>query len=229
MSSNAKKTNPVAQAWLILYNVAMTAGWSVIGIGIVNHFIKHGTNKGLYHQVERQLLFFQTSAILEILHAIVGLVRSNAIFTFLQVFSRVGIVWAVIWPVVEVQDNIGVPMLLIAWTITEIIRYLFYTFILLGITPRFILWLRYTLFIILYPLGVTGETLTIYNSLEPVRESGLYSIRLPNVFNFAVDYHIVLMCTFPIYLIFFPQLYCHMFAQRKKALKGDSSSEKKSN
>nr|XP_002131038.1 very-long-chain (3R)-3-hydroxyacyl-CoA dehydratase 2-like [Ciona intestinalis] len=216
--SGVKKQNSAAQAWLIMYNVAMTAGWSFIGIGVVGHFYKHGTYKGLYDQVEKQLLFFQTSAILEIFHAMFGLVRSNVMLTTLQVFSRVGIVWGVIQPVVQVHDKEGIPMVLIAWTITEIIRYLFYTFVLLGVTPKVMLWLRYTLFIVLYPLGVTGELLSLYYSLPHVQNSGLYSLYLPNNLNFSFNYYYVLLGMFPVYVIFFPQLYFHMFAQRKKSL-----------
>ncbi|XP_078485239.1 very-long-chain (3R)-3-hydroxyacyl-CoA dehydratase 2-like [Ciona intestinalis] len=216
--SGVKKQNSAAQAWLIMYNVAMTAGWSFIGIGVVSHLYKHGTYKGLYDQVEKQLLFFQTSAILEIFHAMFGLVRSNVMLTTLQVFSRVGIVWGVIQPVVQVHDKEGIPMVLIAWTITEIIRYLFYTFVLLGVTPKVMLWLRYTLFIVLYPLGVTGELLSLYYSLPHVQKSGLYSLYLPNNLNFTFNYYYVLLGLFPMYIIFFPQLYFHMFAQRKKSL-----------
>ena len=231
MANSGKKTNPLTQAWLILYNVAMTAGWSIIGIGIANHYFKHQSYKGLYDQVEKQLLFFQTCAVLEIVHAMLGMVKSNVLLTFMQVFSRVGIVWGVIQPVKEVHDQAGFSMLLVAWTITEIIRYLFYTFLLMGISSHLLLWLRYTLFIVLYPLGVTGELVTIYYSLSPVRDSGLYSISLPNALNFSLNYHLVLIGTIPLYVIFFPQLYFHMFAQRKKQLDTQLklTSEKKSN
>ena len=42
---------------------------------------------------------------------------------------------------------------------------------------------RYNLFIVLYPLGVAGELLTIYAALPFVRRSGMYSMRLPNKYN----------------------------------------------
>uniref|UniRef100_H2YGU3 Very-long-chain (3R)-3-hydroxyacyl-CoA dehydratase n=1 Tax=Ciona savignyi TaxID=51511 RepID=H2YGU3_CIOSA len=226
MTGESKKQNSIAQAYLIMYNVAMTAGWSVIGVGVASHVYKHRSYKGLYDQVEKQLLFFQTSAVLEILHAALGLVRSNVLLTTLQVFSRVGIVWGVIQPVAQVHEKEGIPMVLVAWTITEIIRYLFYTFVLLGFTPRIMLWLRYTLFIVLYPLGVTGELLSLYYSLPHVQKSGLYSVSLPNSLNFAFNYYYVLIGMFPLYIIFFPQLYLHMFAQRGKSL---GSSSKKQN
>ncbi|KAG7268618.1 hypothetical protein CRUP_020051 [Coryphaenoides rupestris] len=39
---------------------------------------------------------------------------------------------------------------------------------------------RYNLFIVLYPLGVVGELLTIYAALPVVRRTAMYSLRLPN-------------------------------------------------
>lgn len=52
---------------------------------------------------------------------------------------------------------------------------------------------RYTLFIVLYPMGVSGELLTIYAALPFVRQSGLYSISLPNKYNFSFDYYTFLI------------------------------------
>ena len=40
-----------------------------------------------------------------------------------------------------------------AWGVTEVVRYSFYFFKLLGDVPRAVTWCRYTFFIALYPLG----------------------------------------------------------------------------
>lgn len=56
------------------------------------------------------------------------------------------------------------------------------------ISPR-----RYNLFIILYPLGVVGELMTIYAALPFVRRSGMYSMRLPNKYNVSFDYYYCLI------------------------------------
>ncbi|RMC18732.1 hypothetical protein DUI87_04628 [Hirundo rustica rustica] len=93
----------------------------------------------------------------------------------------------------EVQTEDSVLLFVVAWTITEIIRYSFYTFSLLNHLPYLIKWARYTLFIVLYPMGVSGELLTIYAALPFVRQSGLYSISLPNKYNFSFDYYTFLI------------------------------------
>ncbi|KAB0390680.1 hypothetical protein E2I00_007924 [Balaenoptera physalus] len=95
--------------------------------------------------------------------------------------------------IAQVQSEDSVLLFVIAWTITEIIRYSFYTFSLLNHLPYLIKWARYTLFIVLYPMGVSGELLTIYAALPFVRQSGLYSISLPNKYNFSFDYYTFLI------------------------------------
>lgn len=52
---------------------------------------------------------------------------------------------------------------------------------------------RYNLFIVMYPLGVVGELLTIYAALPFVRRSGMYSMRLPNKYNVSFDYYYCLI------------------------------------
>lgn len=48
---------------------------------------------------------------------------------------------------------------------------------------------RYTLFIALYPIGVTSEIMIIYHSLPVLKQSKLHSVELPNWFNFAFSYY----------------------------------------
>lgn len=42
-------------------------------------------------------------------------------------------------------------------------------------------------------MGVSGELLTIYAALPFVRQAGLYSISLPNKYNFSFDYYAFLI------------------------------------
>ncbi|XP_054644123.1 very-long-chain (3R)-3-hydroxyacyl-CoA dehydratase 2 isoform X4 [Dunckerocampus dactyliophorus] len=132
--------------------------------------------------------------------------------------SRVFLTWAVTHSVREVQSEDSVLLFVAAWTVTEIIRYSFYTFSLLNHLPYLIKWARYTFFIVLYPMGVSGELLTIYAALPHVQKMGLYSVTLPNKYNFSFDYHAFLILVMISYIPLFPQLYFHMIRQRKKVL-----------
>lgn len=53
----------------------------------------------------------------------------------------------------------------VAWSVTEIIRYAFYFFALLGGVPSLLNYLRYTLFYVLYPLGAGSEMVLLFKSL----------------------------------------------------------------
>ncbi|KAG9476570.1 hypothetical protein GDO78_003226 [Eleutherodactylus coqui] len=85
---------------------------------------------------------------------------------------------------------------------------------------------RYNLFIVLYPLGVAGELLTIYAALPYVRKTGMYSLRLPNKYNVSFDYYYFLIAVMCFYVPLFPQLYFHMLRQRRKVLYGEVFVEK---
>ncbi|XP_023376145.1 very-long-chain (3R)-3-hydroxyacyl-CoA dehydratase 2 isoform X1 [Pteropus vampyrus] len=192
--------------------------WLVIAVGLVRAYLAKGSYHSLYYSIEKPLKFFQTGALLEILHCAMGIVPSSVVLTSFQVMSRVFLIWAVTHSVKEVQSEDCVLLFVIAWTITEIIRYSFYTFSLLNHLPYLIKWARYTLFIVLYPMGVSGELLTIYAALPFVRQAGLYSISLPNKYNFSFDYYAFLILVMLSYIPLFPQLYFHMIYQRRKVL-----------
>ncbi|XP_010832712.1 PREDICTED: very-long-chain (3R)-3-hydroxyacyl-CoA dehydratase 2 [Bison bison bison] len=198
--------------------IALFLRWLVIAVGLVRAYLAKGSYHSLYYSIEKPLKFFQTGALLEILHCAIGIVPSSVVLTSFQVMSRVFLIWAVTHSVKEVQSEDSVLLFVIAWTITEIIRYSFYTFSLLNHLPYLIKWARYTLFIVLYPMGVSGELLTIYAALPFVRQAGLYSISLPNKYNFSFDYYAFLILIMISYIPLFPQLYFHMIHQRRKIL-----------
>lgn len=54
---------------------------------------------------------------------------------------------------------------MLAWSITEVVRYSFYACSLLGYEPPLLLYLRYTLFYVLYPLGAGSEAFLSYTTL----------------------------------------------------------------
>ncbi|KAJ8255523.1 hypothetical protein COCON_G00193870 [Conger conger] len=208
----------LATAYLVIYNVVMTAGWLVIAVGLVRAYLAKGSFHGLYYSIEKPLKFFQTGAIMEIMHCAIGIVPSSVVLTGFQVMSRVFLTWAVTHSVREIQNEDSVLLFVVAWTITEIVRYSFYTFTLLNHLPYLIKWARYTLFIVLYPMGVSGELLTIHAALPYVKKTGLYSVTLPNKYNFSFSYHTFLIITMVAYIPLFPQLYFHMLWQRRKVL-----------
>lgn len=63
----------------------------------------------------------------------------------------------------------GAGLMIISWSLVEIVRYLFYVFALVTgdstkKTPYLLFWLRYSLFAVLYPTGITGELTVFFNA-----------------------------------------------------------------
>lgn len=119
----------------------------------------------------------------------------------------------------------GLPLALLAWSITEIIRYSYYTLNIINSVPYILIWLRYTTFIILYPIGVTGELLCFYWAQDYAKKTGVWSIELPNKYNDTFSYYYFLWIVMLLYIPLFPQMYLHMFAQRRKIIGGNQSKE----
>ncbi|KAK6167868.1 hypothetical protein SNE40_021799 [Patella caerulea] len=221
--AESKGQNIIIRLYLIIYNIAQLAGWAFLMFKMVQFWLKNKTHIGLYQEVEQIVQIFQTAAILEVLHCAVGFVKSSVVLTAFQVASRVFLVWGVVFSVKQVQSSPSVVLFLLAWSLTEIIRYSFYFFSLIGSVPYLLVWCRYTFFIILYPVGVLGELLTIWGAIPVVKETKLYNLDLPNQYNMAFNFFYFLWFVILMYIPVFPQLYLHMLRQRQKIVGGNSN------
>ncbi|KAF2352313.1 Protein-tyrosine phosphatase-like PTPLA [Trinorchestia longiramus] len=224
MADDVPKNLSPSTIYLCTYNLCLSLGWTILMIQFLCHILYEG-RPGLWDATSTALLVFQSLAILEVVHCIVGLVRSSPVLTFFQVSSRLFLTWPILYCLPESRDSLGFPLVLFAWSLTEIVRYLFYFLGLIGSVPQFLVYLRYTMFIVLYPLGVTGEMLCYFTALPLVQQHRYFSLNLPNVLNFAFDSYYAFIIVIVLYIPVFPKLYLHMFAQRKKVV-GDSSSKK---
>jgi len=208
----------MSKAYLVAYNTLQTLGWTYLLMQMVGHLSSGGKIETLYENTRLTLQIFQTGAILEILHAMFGMVRSSVQVTTQQVFSRVYVVWAILYLCPVSQLSFGFPMLLFAWTITEIIRYSMYAISLMGSPPYFLTWLRYTFFIIAYPVGVSGELICSYTALLQAQDQEILSVQLPNKLNATFSFPLVILGIMLAYIPLFPPMYMYMFGQRKKVL-----------
>ncbi|CAD6193423.1 unnamed protein product [Caenorhabditis auriculariae] len=213
--------------YLAFYNAVLVFGWSIILVKSLSGISQGLSWAELYTSVETEVKIFQTAAVLEVVHSLLGFVRSPIGTTVMQVTSRVVLVWPILHSCATARHSIGVPMLLVAWSVTEVIRYSFYALGLFNAVPYVLTWMRYTFFYVLYPVGVSGELLTLFASLNEVHEKQLYSISMPNKVNMSLSFWWVLVITALTYIPGFPQLYFYMIAQRKKVL--GVNSEKKRN
>ena len=95
-----------------------------------------------------------------------GLVRSPFLTTLMQVSSRFLLVWAVIdrYPS-STASSPFYSFMLLAWSITEVIRYSYFVWNLQGIgVPGVVTWLRYNAFYVLYPIGISSECMLVWKA-----------------------------------------------------------------
>ncbi|KAL3527543.1 hypothetical protein ACH5RR_012199 [Cinchona calisaya] len=204
--------------YLTIYNWTVFFGWLQVFYLAVKT-LKESGHQHVYQAVEKPLLLAQSAAILEIIHGLFGLVRSPISATVPQIGSRLYVTWGILWSFPEVRTHVLVSSLVISWSITEIIRYSFFgTKEALGSAPSWFLWLRYSTFLLLYPTGITSEVGLIYNALPYIKESGKYSVLMPNKWNFSFDYYYAALAVLGVYVPGSPHMYTYMLGQRKKAL-----------
>nr|XP_025884060.1 very-long-chain (3R)-3-hydroxyacyl-CoA dehydratase 2 isoform X2 [Solanum lycopersicum] len=112
-----------------------------------------------------------------------------------------------------VQDSPSVFITFSSWSLSEVIRYSHYALSCIGSPPYLITYLRYTAFILLYPVGVgPGEIWLMYQALAFIKTRNLYADTLPfSYYNFVK----VLLLLYP--LLWF-KLYLHLFKQRRSKL-----------
>ncbi|PIA56161.1 hypothetical protein AQUCO_00700484v1 [Aquilegia coerulea] len=202
--------------YLTLYNWTVFTGWAQVLYFAVKT-LKESGHEHVYSAVERPLQLAQTAAVMEILHGLIGLVRSPVSATLPQIGSRLYVTWGILWSFPETQTHVLVSSLVISWSITEIIRYSFFGLKeAFGSAPSWLLWL--STFLLLYPSGITSEVGLIYTALPFIKNSEKYCIRMPNKWNFSFDYFYAAIIALGIYVPGSPHMYQYMLGQRKKAL-----------
>ena len=159
------------------------------------------------------LTYVQCAALLEILHAAVGLVRSPVVVTAMQVSSRIFAIIA-ITNSTDAQTQWGAGVMIISWALVEVVRYAFYASALLQKkVPYPLFWLRYSLFAILYPTGISGE-LSVFFAAASDPEF----LRLLGPGNEDLIYYLV-MALPVIYAPGSPVMIMNMVGNRKSAFK----------
>jgi very-long-chain (3R)-3-hydroxyacyl-CoA dehydratase len=191
------------KTWLIAFNFITLLAWGLFTVVFVLDDFQITARAAVV------LALAQGLAIIEIAHAIIGIAGSNWMLTLLQVSSRFFITFLVVMMAASCPcsgiETYGYPLIAIAWSLTEMVRALHYLNDLLHQSWKQLLWLRYSLFLVCYPVGVAGEFLILY---------GFWQWRGSNVDFIAL----LLMAIGVSYVVFFPKLFGHMLRQRKKKL-----------
>jgi hypothetical protein len=123
--------------------------------------------------------------------------------------------------------------MLLAWSVTEIIRYSYFALNLKnGSVPDYLMWLRYNTFFVLYPVGIASECWLVFLATKPAAK---WDWRVECVLWLALSFYgpgeytmrggrcdgWVLMCGVGAWILF-----THMMTQRQKVMRGMAARKK---
>ncbi|EDV26485.1 uncharacterized protein TRIADDRAFT_54534 [Trichoplax adhaerens] len=108
---------------------------------------------GTYDITGSYMKFCQALAVLEVIHPLLGIVKSGVLTPAIQVFGRNMVLFMIISPQESIHGEKIVILLFLAWSLIEVIRYPQYALSVINYPIRIITWLRYTAWIPLYPVG----------------------------------------------------------------------------
>ncbi|GFS42871.1 protein-tyrosine phosphatase-like, PTPLA [Actinidia rufa] len=180
----------LSSLYLFAYNSLQALGWAISLTRILSNFVSIQSFAGAYASAGELICLLQTVAFLEVIHGAIGnlLLSGGGRTHFLLAIVR---------------------------GLDEVIRYPHYALNCVGSSPSLITYLRYTAFIVLYPLGLAGEMWLMYEALPFIKAKSLYAdffAGLPfTYYNFV---RVLLLC----YPFMWLKLYLHLIKQRKSKL-----------
>lgn len=205
----------LARNYLLFYNTAQCLGWSWVLQRLLSSLI---FSKDTYESVRVPLVLFQSLALLEVFHSLTGLVRASFQTTLLQLSSRLFLTWPIMECIPEVRSILAFKLMVAAWSLTEVPRYFFFAYSAQVKPPAWLVWVRYSTFFPLYPLGASSEFLCVYHALPYILERGTFNVAMPNAFNFAFNFYYFCIWTLAMYVPGLAFMYFHMIHQRSKNL-----------
>lgn len=164
--------------------------------------------KETYDAVGNPLKFIQLLQFLEVMHPLFGYTKSSVLVSLLQTGCRAFVLFCMIEAEPRMQTKPVVFYLFVLWCTVEIVRYPYYITQLLNVEISFLTWLRYTIWIPLYPLGIICEVIIIIRNIPYFEETQKFTISLPNSYNFALHFPSILR--FYLLFLLLPGIYTIM-------------------
>ena len=214
-------------AYLAVYNLAQAGGWG-LALALLGQGWRNGGARAAWEAGGALCYVMQCVAVLEVVHAALGLVKARWSSAALQWVARTNVITLVVAETPEIWGRPAVTIMLAAWALGELVRYPWYALTVLNVCPRALTWLRYTAFIPLYPVGFLGEMVCIVQALPYLQaRPRLHAVPLdalvPDSLKAGLaasplSYHGFMMCMLVYYPIGWFSLYRHMFRQRRNKL-----------
>ncbi|TFJ87445.1 hypothetical protein NSK_000799 [Nannochloropsis salina CCMP1776] len=170
------------RAYLSSYNLAQTGLWATVLAltlsALLSNVHYYG---GVWAAAGPAAKLAVAGAWLELVHVALGLAGGSVSSAFWQNFGRTFVLFAIVDSFQTPRTVAWLPALLVAWSCGELVRYPFY---LMGSNaPPALVWLRYSAFLLLYPVGMASEVallfLTLTEARDAVAREDKFCLRMP--------------------------------------------------
>ncbi|GAB5572360.1 very-long-chain (3R)-3-hydroxyacyl-CoA dehydratase 3 [Prionailurus iriomotensis] len=142
------------KGYLFMYNLVQFLGFSWIFVNMTSFY-------DTFHTLADMMYFCQMLSVVETINAAIGVIKSPVIPCLIQLLGRNFILFIIFGTMEEMQNKAVVFFVFYTWSAVEIFRYPFYMLSCIDMDWKVLTWLRYTVWIPLYPLGCLAEGLYI--------------------------------------------------------------------
>ncbi|KAG8575020.1 hypothetical protein GDO81_009414 [Engystomops pustulosus] len=210
----------VKRGYLFMYNLVQFLGFSWIFVNMTVRLFILGKDSfyDTFHTMSDMMYFCQTLAVLEIINPLIGLVKTGVVPALIQVLGRNFILFIVLGQLDEMQSKGAVFFVFYLWSTIEIFRYPFYMLACIDVHWKLLTWIRYTIWIPLYPLGALSEAVCIILSMPIFTETGKFSLQLPSPLNVNISFAVFLSIYLVLLFLGLAINFRHLHKQRRRRL-----------
>ncbi|KAF2709247.1 PTPLA-domain-containing protein [Pleomassaria siparia CBS 279.74] len=165
LASPGPRTDPRI-LYLTFYNISLFILWISVFVSVSAH-ARLGASD-VFNAISSRVRWIQTLSFIEVVHTALRIVKSPVSTTFIQNFTRVVQVWLWYFFPEATGKSYAFLLLVLAWSVADSVRYLYLTLHLHGRASDHLAWLRYSMFIPLYPVGIGSEWWLMYKCIEPL-------------------------------------------------------------
>ncbi|XP_070618404.1 very-long-chain (3R)-3-hydroxyacyl-CoA dehydratase 3 [Erythrolamprus reginae] len=208
------------RGYLFMYNLVQFLGFSWIFVNMTVRLFMLGKDSfsDTFHMSGDVMYFCQMFALMEIINSLIGLVKAPLAPVCIQIFGRNFILFVVLGSVEEMQSKAVVFFIFYIWSMVEIIRYPYYLLSSIDIEWKILTWLRYSIWMPLYPLGMLAEAVAVIQAIPIFNSTGKFSFTLNYPLKVTVPFSIFLQLHL-IFLFLAPFiLFRHLYKQRQRRL-----------
>uniref|UniRef100_A0A8C5SV71 Very-long-chain (3R)-3-hydroxyacyl-CoA dehydratase n=1 Tax=Laticauda laticaudata TaxID=8630 RepID=A0A8C5SV71_LATLA len=182
------------RGYLFMYNLVQFLGFSWIFVNMTVRLFMLGKDSfsDTFRMSGDMMYFCQMFALMEIVNVLIGLVKAPLAPVCIQIFGRNFILFVVLGNVEEMQSKAVVFFIFYIWTTVEIIRYPYYLLSSINIEWKILTWLRYSIWMPLYPLGMLAEAVAVIQAIPIFTSTGKFSFTLNYLLNITIPFSIIL-------------------------------------